>query len=138
MRIRVAPQARADLDAIWLYSAQESGSSNIATRAVGSITDKFGLFSKFPNIGKSFESELRPNVRTFPVNNYVIFYSVKPGRDTNSSDHSRQPRCSGHLRGRVTMPGSTVFPDLISSVRSVGRGADLICQSSEGSFGTSV
>jgi toxin ParE1/3/4 len=79
MRIRVAPQARADLDAIWLYSAQESGSSNIATRAVGSITDKFGLFSKFPNIGKSFESELRPNVRTFPVNNYVIFYSVKPG-----------------------------------------------------------
>jgi plasmid stabilization system protein ParE len=22
---------------------------------------------------------MRPNIRTFPVNNHVIFYSVKPG-----------------------------------------------------------
>jgi len=69
MRIRLAPQARADLTGIWLYIAQESGSTNIATRAVGSIAGKFGLFSKFPNIGRSLESELRPDVRTFPVNN---------------------------------------------------------------------
>jgi toxin ParE1/3/4 len=79
MRIRVAPQARADLDEIWLYIARESGNHAIATRVVGSITDRFGLFSRFPNIGKSLESELRPNVRTFPVNSYVIFYSVRPG-----------------------------------------------------------
>jgi toxin ParE1/3/4 len=79
MRIRLSLQARADLDAIWLYIAQESGSTKIATRAVDSIADKFGLFSKFPNIGKSHESELRPNVRTFPVNNYMIFYSVRLG-----------------------------------------------------------
>jgi toxin ParE1/3/4 len=79
MRIRVAPQARADLDEIWLYIARESGNHAIATRVVGSITDKFGLFSKFPNIGRSLESDLRPNVRTFPVNSYVIFYSVRPG-----------------------------------------------------------
>jgi toxin ParE1/3/4 len=79
MRIRLAPQARADLTGIWLYIAQESGSTNITTRAVGSIADKFGLFSKFPNIGRSLESELRPGVRTFPVNNYMIFYSVRPG-----------------------------------------------------------
>ena len=79
MRIRLAPQARADLDAIWLYVARESSSSAIATRAVGSIADTFGMFAKFPYIGKSLESDLRPNVRTFPVNNHVIFYSVKPG-----------------------------------------------------------
>ena len=79
MRIRLAPQARADLDSIWLYFARESGSSALATRAVGSITDKFGLFTKFPFIGKSLEADLRPNVRSFPVNNYVIFYSVKQG-----------------------------------------------------------
>jgi toxin ParE1/3/4 len=77
MRIRLAPQARADLDAIWLYIARESASDAIATRTVGSITDKFGLFAKFPHLGKSLRSDLRPNVRTFPVNNYVIFYSVK-------------------------------------------------------------
>jgi toxin ParE1/3/4 len=79
MRIRLAQQARADLDTIWLYIARESGNSDSATRAVGSITEKFGLFAKFPHIGRSLESDLRPNVRSFPVNSYVIFYSVKPG-----------------------------------------------------------
>jgi toxin ParE1/3/4 len=77
MRICLAPQARADLDAIWLYIAQETASHAIATRIIVSITDKFGLFAKFPHLGKSLESDLRPNVRTFPVNNYVIFYRVK-------------------------------------------------------------
>jgi toxin ParE1/3/4 len=79
MRIRLAPRARADLDEIWLYIARESGSQAIATRTVASITDKFGLFAKFPHVGKSLESELRPNVRTFPVNSHMIFYSTKPG-----------------------------------------------------------
>jgi plasmid stabilization system protein ParE len=69
MRIRLAPQARADLEAIWFYITQESGSTDYATRAVASISDKFALFAKFPHIGKSLESELRPNVRTFPVTN---------------------------------------------------------------------
>jgi len=78
MRIRLAPQAKADLDAIWLYFARESGSSDFATRTIGSIADKFGLFARFPCIGKSLEPDLRPNIRTFPVNNYVIFYSVRP------------------------------------------------------------
>jgi toxin ParE1/3/4 len=77
MRIRVAPQARADLDGIWLYIAQESTSPSIATRVIASISDKFGLFARFPHIGKSLESHLRPNIRTFPVNNHIIFYSVR-------------------------------------------------------------
>jgi toxin ParE1/3/4 len=79
MRIRLSPRARADLDAIWLYIARESGNQAIATRAIASITDKFGLFANFPYIGKSLESELRPKVRTFPVNSNMIFYSTKPG-----------------------------------------------------------
>jgi len=78
MRIRLAPQARADLDAIWLYITQESNSQALATRAVEAITGAFGLFTQFPYIGKSLTSDLRPNVRTFPINNHVIFYSVKP------------------------------------------------------------
>jgi toxin ParE1/3/4 len=78
MRIRIAPQARADLDSIWLYIARESGNADIATRAIDAITSKFGLFARFPHIGKSLESDLRPTIRTFPVNNYVVFYSVKP------------------------------------------------------------
>jgi len=73
MRIRMAPEARADLDAIWLYIARESGSLKSATKTVNSITDKFGLFARFPQIGKSLDSELRPNVRTFPIGNFAIF-----------------------------------------------------------------
>jgi plasmid stabilization system protein ParE len=77
--IRVAPQARAYLDAIWLYIAQESASPSIATRTIASITDKFGLFARFPHIGKSLESHLRPNIRTFPVNNHIISHNVRVG-----------------------------------------------------------
>jgi toxin ParE1/3/4 len=77
MRIRLSPQATADLDSLWLYIARESGgNADIATRTIESIVAKFGLFARFPNIGKSLESDLRPNIRTFPVSNYVIFYSA--------------------------------------------------------------
>jgi toxin ParE1/3/4 len=78
MRIRLAPQARADLDAIWLYIAKETDSHATATRTIASVTDKFRLFANFPHFGKSLESEQRPNVRAFPTGNYMIFYSVKP------------------------------------------------------------
>jgi len=73
VRIRIARQARADLDSIWLYLAKESGNAEIATRTVDSIADKFGIFARFPHLGKSLEFEQRPNVRTFPVGNYAIF-----------------------------------------------------------------
>jgi toxin ParE1/3/4 len=78
MRIRLSPQARADLDEVWFYIANESGSEERATRIVAAITDKFALFARFPFIGKSFESVNRPNIRSFPVGSYVIFYSTRP------------------------------------------------------------
>ena len=77
MRIRIAQQARSDLDAIWLYIAQESGSTDAATRVVSTITDKFALFARFPFIGKSLESHARPHVRSFSADRYMIFYSTR-------------------------------------------------------------
>jgi toxin ParE1/3/4 len=77
MRIRLAQQARSDLDAIWLYIAQESGIADTATRVVNSITEKFALFSRFPFIGKSLASHNRPEVRIFSVDRYLIFYSTR-------------------------------------------------------------
>jgi plasmid stabilization system protein ParE len=78
MRIRLALQARTDLDLIWLFVARESGNHEIASRVVGSIVDKFSLFAKFPYIGKTLASERHPNVRIFPASNYLIFYSIQP------------------------------------------------------------
>lgn len=40
-KLRISPQARAELDAIWLYIARESGSADIATRVTDSITQHF-------------------------------------------------------------------------------------------------
>lgn len=77
MRIRLAPQARADLDEIWLYVAQESGSISTATRLIDSIAGKFTLLAQHPFIGRSLESHLRPGVRTFSAGNYLIFYSLR-------------------------------------------------------------
>jgi plasmid stabilization system protein ParE len=79
MRLRIARQARTDLDQIWLYTAQESGSTDAATRLVSAITEQFALFARFPFIGRSLENSRRPNVRTFPVHNHLIFYSTRPG-----------------------------------------------------------
>jgi len=38
---RVATRAESDLDDIWLYVAMESGSLEVASRLVDSITDRF-------------------------------------------------------------------------------------------------
>jgi toxin ParE1/3/4 len=45
MAHRVAPRAGADLDDIWYYVAQESGSIEIANRLIDSITDRFFLLA---------------------------------------------------------------------------------------------
>jgi plasmid stabilization system protein ParE len=40
---RVSPEAEAQLEDIWLHIARESGSMEIATRVVESISDRFWL-----------------------------------------------------------------------------------------------
>jgi plasmid stabilization system protein ParE len=77
MRVHLAPQAREDLDSIWSYVARESGSPNVATRVVTAVTSKFALFANSPHLGKILE--MRTGVRTFSVDNYVIFYGVRSG-----------------------------------------------------------
>jgi len=77
MRIRLAPQARTDLDEIWLYVARESGSGPIATRLIDSIAGKFMLLAQHPFIGRSLAASQHPNVRSLTAGNYLIFYSPK-------------------------------------------------------------
>jgi toxin ParE1/3/4 len=74
---RVAPEAEADLDEIWLYIAQESGSLEIADRLIDSLTERFFLLSRNPYLGRRRDEELRPGLRSFPVGNYIIFYSIR-------------------------------------------------------------
>ncbi len=48
MAHRVALRAADDLDDIWCYVANESGSLEVANRLVDSITDRFFLLSSHP------------------------------------------------------------------------------------------
>jgi toxin ParE1/3/4 len=72
----LAPEAEAELDDIWLYLARESGSIEIANRVIGAITQRFFLLGRQPQIGRRRDHDLRPNLRSFPVGEYVIIYRI--------------------------------------------------------------
>lgn len=77
MAHRVAAQAEADLDEIWLYVARESGSMETANRLVDSITDRFFFLSSFPHAGRVRDRDFGIGTRSFPVGEYVIVYCVE-------------------------------------------------------------
>ena len=72
---RLSPEAEADLDEIWYYIAQRSGSLEMANRFVDSLTDRFSLLANNPYLGRR-RDELRAGLRSFPVGDYLIFYRV--------------------------------------------------------------
>ena len=76
MAHRVAPRAAADLDDIWYYIAKESGSIEVATRLIDSITDRFSLLASHPYLGRS-RDDFGVACRSFPVGGYVIVYCVE-------------------------------------------------------------
>ena len=41
---RLSPEAEAELDAIWIHIARDSGSIDIATHVVEGITERFGCW----------------------------------------------------------------------------------------------
>ena len=67
------------MDDIWYYIARESGSADIAERLVHSLTERFYLLARNPNIGRRRDDDLSLGVRSFPVGAYVILYRVERG-----------------------------------------------------------
>jgi toxin ParE1/3/4 len=80
VRVRLSKQARTDLNEIWLYIANSSSDLNAADRLTDAISERLALLGRFPYLGKSLQDSNSPNVRTFPVQSYVIFYEVLPGK----------------------------------------------------------
>jgi toxin ParE1/3/4 len=78
---RLAPEAEGDLDEIWLYTARESGSVEIADRLLDSIADRFLLLAQHPHVGCARDSDLRPGLRSFPVGRYITLYRVTEDGD---------------------------------------------------------
>jgi toxin ParE1/3/4 len=76
MAHRLAPGAEIELDEIWLWTAKESGSVDIADRLIDSITERFFLLARFPHMGRP-RDDLRPGLRSFPIGRYVIVYRTE-------------------------------------------------------------
>ena len=72
-RIIVSPRAEDDLAEIWAYIAVESGDAGVADRWIDHLAERFEPLSEFPFMGRE-RAELGPGVRSFPVDDYVIFY----------------------------------------------------------------
>ncbi|MDR3717210.1 MAG: type II toxin-antitoxin system RelE/ParE family toxin [Bryobacteraceae bacterium] len=77
MAHRVAPQAESDLDDIWFYVAKESGSVDVASRLIDSITGHFLTLATFPYAGRNRDEDFSLGSRSFPVGEYVIVYCVE-------------------------------------------------------------
>ncbi len=67
----------ADLDDIWFYVANESGSLDVANRLIDSITDQFFLLARHPHLGRPRDDEFGLGSRSLAVGEYVIVYSVE-------------------------------------------------------------
>jgi toxin ParE1/3/4 len=74
--LKLTPAARADLDAIWDYTAQRWDIDQAETyiRALG---DAMILLSDSPGLGRSIE-DIRPGYLKFPTASHVIFYRRAP------------------------------------------------------------
>ncbi len=73
---RLSPEAEAELDAIWIHVATESGSIDIATRLVESITERFWLLARHPYLGRRRDKDLRPGLRSLSADDYLIIHGV--------------------------------------------------------------
>jgi toxin ParE1/3/4 len=74
--IRLTAQAKQDLRDIWRGLAEFSGLSQADDR-LKDIKQKFNQLAQFPNSGRD-RSELLPDLRSLPVNGFVIFYRIAP------------------------------------------------------------
>ena len=72
-QLRVAARARADLDDIWVYIAQDN--PDAADKYIRAIVSRFPTLASLPLIGRE-RPELSADLRSFVVGRRVIFYRV--------------------------------------------------------------
>jgi toxin ParE1/3/4 len=68
---RKSPQAEIDITGIWNFIAEDSVKA--ADALIDRIDRAFDMLAEAPLAGRS-RVELRSNLRSFPVGNYIIFY----------------------------------------------------------------
>jgi toxin ParE1/3/4 len=74
-RIVRRPRARQDLIEVWQYIADDNEAA--ADRTLDRIERALVNLAENPTIGRA-RPELAPDLRSFPVGNYVLFYRPMP------------------------------------------------------------
>jgi toxin ParE1/3/4 len=77
MAHRLAPRAETDLEDIWYYVAQESGSIETANRLIDTLTNRFSMLAGFPYVGRARDDDFCLGCRSVAVGEYVIVYCVE-------------------------------------------------------------
>lgn len=72
MPYRLSALGEQDLDAIWSYVAEDASPAT-ADRLIDAIIDRFELLAQQPRMGR-LRPEFGPGVRSFAVENHVIYY----------------------------------------------------------------
>ena len=67
----LAVQARQDIDEITEFVAAKNVEA--AVRVLEKLIDKFETLARFPNMGRR-RDDLAPGLRSFPIEEYLIFY----------------------------------------------------------------
>lgn len=74
-RIVKLERAKADIDEIWDYIADDS--EDRAKAFVKTIDKKLRTIAGRPNIGRA-RDELEEGIRSFPIGKYIVFYRPLP------------------------------------------------------------
>lgn len=74
--VRLSPEAESELDQIWLYLADASGSTEVASRVIERITEQFWYLARHPHIGRRRDADLRPGLRSLAADEYVVIYRM--------------------------------------------------------------
>jgi len=77
MQYRVSDAARAELDDIWFYIAQDD--PDAADGFIRAVVSRFPTLVSMPYLGRARE-DMSAGLRSFPVQKYVIFY--RPREDS--------------------------------------------------------
>jgi toxin ParE1/3/4 len=87
-RCLVTPRADRDLDSIWAFITPDN--PRAADAMIDRLTDTFDMLLTMPQAGR-LRQEFREKLRSFAVENYVIFYrTVSEGIDILRVVHGRR------------------------------------------------
>lgn len=71
--LRISKDASLDVDGIWLGIAADN--LEAADRLVDTVLHHYSRLARHPFLGRT-RAELRPDLRSWAVDNYVIFYTA--------------------------------------------------------------